>query len=188
MRAISCWKHSLAVSLALLPCLGACADEASQSQLRLSDRLRWLPAAGAAAYSAYRHDGQGMWQLAGEFGATLVATQALKEAFNDTAWGERPDGGENSFPSGHAAMACTGGAYLGERYGWEYSAPAYAVAGYVAHIRVHEDRHHMRDVIAGCALAYGLSRLIVEPFRGQDLSLTPMLGPQALGLVVEISW
>lgn len=164
------------------------AEEPSSSQLRLSDRLRYLPSAGAAIYSAYRRDGQGLWQLAAEVGATLIATQGLKEAFNDSALGERPNGGEKSFPSGHTSVACAGAAYMGGRYGWAYSVPAYAVSGYVAHIRVHEDRHHVRDVIAGCALAYGISRLVVQPFEQHGIALLPVLGVDEAGLVVRFSW
>lgn len=182
------WLYSMLALLLWLPDSGVCADAASTSQLRLSDRLRWVPAGAAAAYTAYRHDGTGLWQLAGEMGATALLTRGLKEAFNDSDWGERPDGGKNAFPSGHTSIACSGGAFLDQRYGsWE-AAPAYAVAAWVGYIRVEEDRHHWRDVIGGCALAYGLSRLIVSPYADRERSLTPLVGNDFVGLRVDLRW
>lgn len=188
MRRAVRWLCPMLALLLLLPGPGACADAASASQLRLSDRLRWVPAGAAAAYAAYRRDETGLWQLAGEMGATVLLTRGLKEALEDSAWGERPDGGGHAFPSGHASMACTGGAFLGQRYGWREAAPAYAVAAWVGYIRVEENRHHWRDVIGGCALAYGLSRLIVRPYADRDLSLAPWVDTDLVGLRVDLRW
>ena len=62
---------------------------------------------------------------------------------------QRPDGGSQSFPSGHSASAFAGAAFLQRRYGWSYGAPAYAVATFVAYSRVESKRHWTSDVIAG---------------------------------------
>lgn len=175
----------LCAGLALAP---TCHAEANRDQLRLSNWLKYLPAAGAAAYSAYQGDTTGLWQLGGEAAATVAATQALKYAFKDGDWGTRPDGGSKSFPSGHAATACSGAAYLGERYGWQQAAPAYAISAWVAYIRVNEDRHYVRDVVAGCAVAYGLSKLIVRPWLPADVTVLPVLGPKQIGLNLSARW
>ncbi|MGQ3056297.1 MAG: phosphatase PAP2 family protein [Nevskia sp.] len=162
--------------------------DANRDQLTLSNWLKFVPAAGAAAYSGYRGDSTGLWQLGGELAATVAATQALKYAFKDGDWGTRPDGGSKSFPSGHTSTACAGAAYLGERYGWQQAAPAYAVSAWVAYIRVNEDKHYVRDVVAGCALAYGLSKLIVKPWLPAQVSLLPVLGPGEVGLTLSANW
>lgn len=174
----------LLASLLVPPCLA----EANRDQLRLSNGLKFLPAAGAAAYTAYLGDRAGGWQLGAELAATIAATQALKLAFQDGDWGTRPDGGSKAFPSGHTSTACAGAAFLGERHGWQAATPAYAVSAWVAWIRVHEDRHHVRDVVAGCALAIGLSTLIVEAYRPASLALLPVIGPDRIGLSLSARW
>lgn len=174
--------------LALTGSAAALADNVNRTQLQASDAMQFVPVASAAAYSLYEHDYSGLLQLGEEVSATELLTFGLKVAVNHTSWGRRPDGGDHSFPSGHTALACSGAAYVGERYGWEYSAPLYAVAGYVAYIRVNERRHHPRDVIAGCAAATGLSFPIVNRYVGRDVSLTPAIGAHEYGLNLEMPW
>ena len=121
-----------------------------------------LPATGLAM-AVYRDDREGEKQWAYSTGSMLVATQALKLSFNHTAWGERPNGGQMSFPSGHTAGACSGAFFIGRRYGWQYGGPALAPAALVAYSRVDEGLHHWRDVLAGCALAGGIAWYFVTP-------------------------
>lgn len=180
-------SHALLASATLFAAAPSQA-EANRDQLQLSNWLKLVPAVGAAAYSAYEHDNRGLWQLGGEMAATVAATQALKYAFKDGDWGTRPDGGSKSFPSGHTSTACAGAAYLGERYGWQQAAPAYAVSAWVAYIRVNEDKHYVRDVVAGCALAYGLSKLVVKPWMPAQLSVLPVIAPDQIGLAFNARW
>ena len=180
-------SYSLLASAGLLAAAPGLA-EANRDQLTLSNWLKFVPAAGAAAYSTYEGDYRGLWQLGGEVAATVAATQALKYAFKDGDWGTRPDGGSKSFPSGHTSTACAGAAYLGERYGWQQAAPAYAISAWVAYIRVNEDKHYVRDVVAGCALAYGLSKLVVKPWLPAQVSVLPVIGPGQIGLAFDARW
>lgn len=181
-------KLLLSTPLLGLVLSGSCLADANRDQLNLSNWLKYLPVAGAAAYSGYQGDTPGLWQLGAEAGATIVAAQAAKYAFKDGDWGTRPDGGSKSFPSGHVSTACAGAAYLGERYGWQQAAPAYAVSAWIAYIRVNEDRHHVRDVVAGCALAWGLSKLIVQPWLPEQVAVTPVIGPDEIGLNLSARW
>lgn len=121
-----------------------------------------LPAAALGA-AMYKGDSEGEKQWLYSTGSTLAATQALKLSVNHTAWGERPNGGQMSFPSGHTSSACSGAFFIGRRYGWQYGAPAMLPAAFVAYSRVDEDLHHWRDVIAGCALAGGFAWYFVSP-------------------------
>lgn len=174
----------LALSLVAPSSFGA----ANRDQLRLSSWLKFVPVAGAVAYSSYAGDYQGLLQLGTEVVATVAVTQGLKQAFKDGDWGTRPDGGSKSFPSGHTSFACSGAAYLGERYGWQQAAPAYAISAWVAYIRVNEDKHYVRDVVAGCALAWGLSKFIVKPYLPAQVSVTPMIGSGPIGLRFAANW
>ncbi|MGE0315087.1 MAG: phosphatase PAP2 family protein [Lautropia sp.] len=107
-------------------------------------------------------DTQGRVQWAKTVGTTVLATEALKRAFAGTSLGMRPNGGVRSFPSGHTSAACSGAFFMARRYGWQFGAPWLAYAAFTAYSRVDEDMHHARDVVAGCALAYGISRWFVD--------------------------
>ena len=114
-----------------------------------------------------------MKEWAYSVGSTLLATAALKRAVNPTSWGERPNGGSYSFPSGHTASACSGASFIGQCYGWTYGSIAMLPAAYVGYTRVDEDLHHWRDVIAGCALGIGFSWYFVRPEQLPPMSITP---------------
>ncbi len=130
-----------------------------------------LPAAGLAA-AWWQGDSTGAKQWAYTMAATGLSTQVLKQAFNNTALGERPNGGNQSFPSGHTSSACAGAAFIGRRYGWQYGIPAFVPAAFVAYSRVDEGLHHWRDVVAGCALGATLSYYLTES-KQQSLAITP---------------
>ena len=87
--------------------------------------------------------------------ATLLITHALKRILNKTKLGERPNGSEHSFPSGHTAGAFAGAAFF--HFGL-MSAPwvvgiAYALAAFTGYSRVVSGNHWVRDVVAGGILA-----------------------------------
>lgn len=178
----------LALLCAWLPALASAGPEENQTQLRASDILQYVPAVGAAAYTAYQRDSQGLWQLTGEVAVSMAATLALKEAFNNGDWGERPNGGSHSFPSGHMAKACTGAAYMTRRYGWESGLPADLISAYVGYIRVNEHQHHLRDVIAGCAVSFGAAYWLVKPALADRVSIAPYVEGSGLGLLISANW
>jgi membrane-associated phospholipid phosphatase len=94
-------------------------------------------------------DQEGLQQLLYTYGATMGTTLLLKKTVDAT----RPNGEPESFPSGHAASAFAGAAYLQRRYGWTYGVPAYAVGAFVGYTRVENDKHYWRDVAASAAIA-----------------------------------
>ena len=132
----------------------------------------------AVAYFSDDTEGQKQWLR--NTGVNQVLTSALRLGFNETSLGERPDGNEYGFPSGHMAFVMSGATFLGERYGWKWGAPAYLASAYVGYVRVDNDKHHWRDVIAGGALAYGVALLTVTPEKATYLA--PVVGPEFLGL------
>ena len=125
-------------------------------------------------------DPEGRKQWLRNIGVNQVLTLALRLGFNETSLGERPNGKEYGFPSGHMAFVMSGATFLGERYGWKWGAPAYLTAAYVGYVRVDNDKHHWRDVIASSALAYGVALLTVTPEKA--VYLAPVVGPDFLGL------
>lgn len=150
------------------------------------DVLQFAVPAAALAVASFKGDDEGEKEWLRNTTASFLVTQAAKLAFNSTSWGERPNGGRNSFPSGHTAFAASGAAFLTERYGWQYGIGAWAVTGFVAYSRVDEREHRWRDVAAGALLSYGISKLFVTPEAATHLA--PIIGPKFIGLRWERSW
>jgi len=132
----------------------------------------------AVAYFTDDTEGQKQWLR--NTGVNQVLTTGLRVGFNETSLGERPNGGGYGFPSGHVAFVMSGATFLGQRYGWKWGTPAYLAAAYVAYVRVDEHKHHLRDVLAAGALAYGVALLTVTPETASCLA--PVIGPDFLGL------
>ncbi|WP_161628883.1 phosphatase PAP2 family protein [Solimonas flava] len=143
----------------------------------------------ATGFTLYKHDYQGTKEYAYNFAATFAATQALKYAFNNTSWGERPNGHDGSFPSGHTSSACSAAAFMSDRYGWMYGLPLYGTALFTGYSRVDEHFHHWRDVIAGCALAVGVSKLITTRYQEEHrLSIAPIIDRDTVGLQLHLDF
>ncbi len=103
----------------------------------------------AAGLSMANGDVEGLTQLVKSEAATLVIVEALKSSTHQM----RPNGKDDkSFPSGHAAVAFSAAQYMQMKGGWEYGAPAYLAAAYVANSRVEAHEHRWRDVVAGGAI------------------------------------
>jgi membrane-associated phospholipid phosphatase len=146
-----------------------------------------LPAIGLGT-ALYKGDTEGMKEWTYSLGATMLTTSALKRAFNSTSWGERPNGGQNSFPSGHTSAACSGASFIGQRYGWTYGAAAMVPAAFVGYSRVDEGLHHWRDVVAGCAIGVGFSYWLVDPENKHNLSIVPEIGEHSWALGFQMNY
>ena len=138
-----------------------------------TDITMFVPPVAGAIMTLINNDSDGFWQLAGS-GATSIATAyALKYSINK----QRPDGSDNhSFPSNHTGLAFMGATFIGQRYGWKYSIPAYLISGYTAWGRIHSKRHDFWDVLAGAAIGSGCALLITSPFSHKKrLSIVPLV-------------
>jgi membrane-associated phospholipid phosphatase len=126
-----------------------------------------LLAAGKAFTSG---DSEGMKELSYALGTTLVAAQTLKALVHE----KRPDGsGNDSFPSGHTAIAFAAARFYDKRNNPETSALLYAAAGLTALARVKADKHYNKDVLAGAALGYACSEYFTRPLSGGAVTLMP---------------
>jgi len=136
------------------------------------------------AYSKHDREGEIEWVRA--LAVNEVVNTALRVGFEQTSLGRRPDGSRYGFPSGHAGFVFEQAGFLQQRYGWAYGAPAFAFASAVSYIRVREDKHYWRDVIAGGALGYGVALVTVTPYKA--LHLAPVVGPDWLGIRFQKSF
>ncbi|AZA79160.1 phosphatase PAP2 family protein [Chryseobacterium sp. G0186] len=90
------------------------------------------------------------------YGTSLVIMGILVNSIKYTTKVERPDGSKNnSFPSGHAAMAFTNASFLHKEYGMVN--PAYSIAGYGSATltglgRNLNNRHWLPDILAGAGI------------------------------------
>lgn len=154
-------------------------DDYSNAEITTDIFTAVVPLTGlAVAY--FKDDTEGQKQWLRNTGVNQILVSSLRLGFNETSLGERPNGNSYGFPSGHVAFVMSGATFLGERYGWKWGTPAYLAASYVAYVRVDEDHHHWRDVIASTVLAYGVAKLTVTPENASYLA--PVIGPDFLGL------
>jgi membrane-associated phospholipid phosphatase len=151
-----------------------------KSDLLAADILTAAVPLTGLAVAHFTGDTEGRKQWLRNLLVNQVLTSAFRLGFNETSLGRRPNGNSYGFPSGHVAAIMSGATFLGERYGWKWGAPAYLAAASVAYIRVKEDKHYWRDVIAAGGLAYGVALLTVTPKNATHLA--PIIGPHFIGL------
>lgn len=146
------------------------------------DVLRVAIPAAAYAVAWRRDDDEGRGQFLKSFAGTIITTFALKKTVDKS----RPNDKDEAFPSGHAATAFAGAAFIHRRYGWRDAWPAYLVSAYVGWTRIDADEHDGWDVLAGAAVAVGWNWLLVEP--RENAAITPVVGTDRLGVAFSMRW
>ena len=170
----------------LLAALPLSASAADATTLLVGDVVTGLSPFVSFGIAYFKDDTEGEKQWARTIAINEIVNTGLRVGLNNTSWGRRPDGSQYGFPSGHAGFVFAQAAFLQERYGWKYGVPAFVVASGVSYIRVREDKHRWRDVIAGGGLAYGISFLTVTPLGA--LHLAPVVGPDWIGIRFQRSF
>lgn len=121
-----------------------------------------LPLVAGGITLMHDWDWHGAAELALDTGLTVGTALALKQFVRE----QRPDHSDfKSFPSDTAALAFAPSAYLWDRYGWEYGAPAYAAAAFVGYSRVDTKEHHWWDVLASAGIAWTYSQFITTRYQ-----------------------
>ncbi len=178
------------VGLALCGCIVASRISAADAIQSSGDILQFvLPAVAIGATIGHRNeadgsrwDRKGTLQFAESAALTLGVTYALKYSL-DTP---RPNGGSHSMPSGHTSISFSSAEFLRKRYGWEWGAPAYAAASWVAYSRVESNQHHPEDVIVGAGIGILSSYLFTRPYQGWNVGVTA--DTRSVGLQLSRSW
>jgi membrane-associated phospholipid phosphatase len=159
----ACWFFTL------FALLGTCGLAHAKSGIETSgDILQFVLPAGAATLTLVNRDRDGAFQFAESAAMTLVTTYTLKYTVDET----RPNGGSQSFPSGHTSISFSAAEYIRKRYGLEWGIPAYALASWVAYTRVESGEHHPHDVIAGASIGIVSSYLFPNPYKGWQIEFT----------------
>ncbi len=125
---------------------------------------------------------EGVFTAAATAGATLILKYSIKE--------NRPDfSNTHSFPSGHSAVTFAAATYIGRRYGWKWSIPAYALSTYTAWGRVYGKKHHWWDVAAGAAIGAASAIIFTHPYlRKHEAALVPTVSETSAGAMLSFSF
>ena len=114
-------------------------------------------------------DNEGAWEFTKGLVLTEAVTYGLKLGINK----QRPDrSNDNSFPSGHTSTVFHSAGYIHRRYGFKYSIPAYALAGFTAASRIDSKKHDILDVIAGAAIGLGANLIFTTEYSQEHMELT----------------
>jgi len=153
-------------TLGLLLFLMASANAQASDGIELAGTiLMYALPVTAYGMTASHDDGEGALQYSEAAALTLGVTFTLKNTID----AERPDGGSQSFPSGHTSVSFSAAEFVRKRYGPEYGMPLYAAAAFVGYSRVEADRHYVRDVVAGAVIGIASSYLFTSPYYGWSI-------------------
>jgi hypothetical protein len=137
--------------------------------------------------------------LLGSAGLSVIPAYILKENYNE----QRPDGGENSFPSGHATISFAVAHLLYKEFKnsnpW-LSYGGYVIAAGITGSRIIQNKHWICDGLAGAGigilgteLAYWLYFPVrnfiaakISPAWSENISFVPSVNLQALCLNLHV--
>jgi hypothetical protein len=157
-----------------------------ETSVRLNDALQPGNTYGSFPFQVVI--GVGMYSLGRAFDSSplgVAGADIMRAQFVSQMWVQalkfstqrtRPDGSDDfSFPSGHSASAFATAAVLRRHFGWKAGIPAYVIAGYVATARVHDNRHHLSDVVFGAAMGIAGERTVMRSGRYR-IRVAPSVG------------
>lgn len=144
-----------------------------------------IPVAAAGATLA-KKDREGGKQLFLSLLAAAAVTEGLKAVVHE----RRPNGGDHSFPSGHASISFAGATYLQVRYGWTYGIPAFLAAAFVGYSRVEAEEHWTKDVLGGAAIGIASGWIFTSRFREEpgQAFLFPAVGRNSAAIALRLSF
>jgi membrane-associated phospholipid phosphatase len=175
--------HALWWIAPLILCFAPSIDSFAGNTIETAgDILQYVIPATAGGLTLGYADYKGTLQFGESLALTEGVTYGLKYTVNET----RPNGGSQSFPSGHTSVSFCGAEFIRKRYGWELGIPAYAAASFVAYSRVEANEHYPHDVIAGAAIGILSSFIFTKPYKGWEVKTEA--GPGLHGLFLSKSW
>jgi membrane-associated phospholipid phosphatase len=114
----------------------------------------------------------------------LIVSQAFTQGIKIAVQRDRPTGECCSFPSGHSSAAFATASVLERHLGYRGAWPTFAIAGYVAMSRLHDNRHFLSDVLFGGALGVATGWTVVGRHGRSSFVLMP--APVRGGVMVSV--
>jgi len=145
--------------------------------LYLGGRYLLAPATGESQTNKWSHLGLDLLRAELE---EEVIVQALKVSVRRT----RPDGTSYSFPSGHAAATFALAAVLERHLGYRFAWPTLVIATYVGTSRLHDNVHHLSDVVFGAAIGTATGWTVVGRHGRSNYAFVPTPVPGGFALMV----
>ena len=131
---------------------------------------------------------KGDWEGAREAAYSLGTAEGISLLGKAVIHEERPDhSNNNSFPSGHSAIAFASATTMYKRYGWEVGMPAYALATLTASARVAAKKHHWYDAVAGAAIGSASGWVFTDAFNNK-VQLVPWADSKGAGIEATVAW
>ena len=165
-------------------------EDHPQFAAHVDNYLQFAPAAAVYALNFSGIKGKHNLFDASMLYATSTALTALSTHFVKTGVGRmRPNGGVNSFPSGHTATAFASAEFLYQEYKDDnpwigYS--GYVVAAATGTLRMYNNKHWFSDIIAGAGFGIAATKIsyLLYPHLKQlffkksprNLTVAPMVG------------
>jgi hypothetical protein len=120
-------------------------------------------------------------------GSDLIRAQALNEVLTGvikvSANRPRPNGGTQSFPSGHTSATFATAAVLQSHFGWGVGMASYAVGSFVGWSRIRSNYHYLSDVVFGAAIG-AMSGRAVAGHHTSKWTVAPVRTPGGFAVVV----
>lgn len=175
----------LGVVVSLMLCVNLTANAGDNSKwASISDVSVGILLSSALIVPAMHEDWTGARQAIYSMGAAEGISMIGKAVVHE----ERPDHSDNnSFPSGHTALAFASATTMYKRYGWEYGVPAYALAALTGYARVDAKKHHWYDVAAGAAIGGASAWFFTDAFNDK-VQLIPWADSKGAGFVANVTW
>ena len=128
------------------------------------------------------------WEGARQAAYSLGTAEAISLLGKASIHEQRPDQSDNnSFPSGHSAVAFASATTIYKRYGWEVGMPAYALATLTASARVAARKHHWYDAAAGAAIGSVSGWFFTDAFNNK-VQLIPWADSKGAGIEATVAW
>lgn len=170
-------------------------------KVSIDDFSRYVPAVSVYALNAFGVKGKNnMRDRSVILGTSLIIMTSSVFALKSITNVERPDGtSNNSFPSGHTAVAFAGAEFLYQEYKdqsiW-YGVGGYVIATGTGIFRMYNNRHWLTDVAAGAGIgilstkiAYWINPYLTRKlFHGKENKSTSLLMPSYDGKQLSICY
>ncbi len=128
------------------------------------------------------------WEGARQAAYSLGTAEGIALLGKATIHEERPDHSDNnSFPSGHSAVAFASATTMYKRYGWEVGMPAYALATLTASARVAARKHHWYDALAGAVIGSSSGWFFTDAFNNK-VQIIPWADSKGAGIEASVAW
>jgi membrane-associated phospholipid phosphatase len=172
---------TLSLSLIASPAVNAASHK---TWANISDVTAITLAGTAIALPVVKDDWEGAREAAYSLGTAEAVSLLGKAVIHE----ERPDHSDNnSFPSGHSAIAFASATTMYKRYGWEVGMPAYALATLTASARVAAKKHHWYDAAAGAAMGSASGWFFTDAFNNK-VQLVPWADSKGAGIEATVAW